>query len=738
MTIRVRLAPCLLLAAGTIQAADWTYWRGPEQNGISREKGLVDVWSLEPRKNVLWVSPIGGRATPVVMNGRIYLNCRTSHNVNSPDKIHSQEQVVCRDAATGEVIWKDTFNVFQTDIPAPRVGWAPMACDPETKQVYVHSVGGVFRCYDEEGNTIWEHSMFEDFGKFSGYGGRTQAPIIDENRVIIGFLARNWGESKGPPPKHFFYAFDKRTGALLWTSAPGARPVDTTYTNPIIAVINGTRMLICGNGNGGVYAINARTGDPIWGFMMSKRGLNASPVVDGNLVYISHGEDNIDSVEFGRIQCIDGTGEGDVTNTHSVWRVDDIKAGYTGLIVKDGILYVVADTGKLYALDSKNGAQLWTHSLGTVGKGSPVWADGKLYVMEVNGKVHILKPSREKCESLSQVYLPALDGGGYDEIYASPAIAGGRVFLVTRDRTICLANPKNERLSDPVPSLPEEPATGEEITRIQLVPFETVAEGGDEIEYSLHAFDKNGRFIKELPPTLESQEDLPGVKVDGAKLRVPASPKRQAGHVIAKHGALVATARLRVFPQLPWKWDFEDKQVPPTWINAFSQIVPAEVGGSVVMKRYSPQLAGKKGRPSYFVWLGPADMKDYTIQADVMMTEVKRKLPSVGVTANRYNFFIKGNYGKLTIQSWSAHKRMAKETTYRSDPDVWYTLKMRVDIEDDGAHVKGKVWKRGEEEPGEWTIEALDPHPNLNGSPGLYAYSNTDSYYDNVIVTATE
>ena len=141
--------------------------------------------------------------------------------------------------------------------------------------------------------------------------------------------------------------------------APGEAPNDTTYSNPVIRVINGQRQLIAGNGDGGIYAINARTGQPIWGFRMSKRGVNATPVVDGNYVYMTHGEDNIDSTEFGRVQCIDATGSGDVTETHSVWRVDGLKAGYTGLLVKDGILYVVADTGNLHAYDSKTGEALW-------------------------------------------------------------------------------------------------------------------------------------------------------------------------------------------------------------------------------------------------------------------------------------------------------------------------------------------------------------------------------------------
>lgn len=728
----------LLLAAGSwSHAGDWANWRGPEMNGISREVGLIDDWSLKDKKNVLWVSDIGGRATPIVLNGRVYLNCRTPDDVNDPvEKVHARERVVCWDAKSGEVLWQDVFNVFQTDIPAPRVGWAAMVGDTETGNVFVHSVSGIFRCYTPDGKVVWEYSLYEDFGKISGYGGRTQTPIIDENRVIVSFLERNWGEAQGPAPRHTYYAFDKHDGKLLWTAAPGGAPNDTNYSAPIVTVINGQRMLIGGNADGGIYAMNARTGQPIWGFRMSKRGLNATPVVDGNLVYISHGEDNIDNTRFGRIQCIDGTGTGDVTETHSVWRVDDIKAGYTGLLVKDGILYVVADTGNMHAFDSKTGEALWVHDLGTVGKGSPVWADGKIYVMEVNGNIHIVRPSREKCEKLSHVALPALIGTGTDEIYASPAIADGRIFFVTRDRLICVGDPESTATTGPIPELPKEGPADEEVALLQLVPFEVALSAGEDVSYELHAFDKLGRFIKKIEPALEPQGDLPGAKVEGAKIAFAEDAELQAGHVLAKHGGLEAKARVRVFPKLPWKFDFDDapeRTKPPGWINGFAMLVPEEIDGSMTRKK----TVGR-GRPSGDIWIGPSDMTDYTIQADVLMREQKRKLPYIGITANRYTFILKGNQYKLSIQSWAPHLRMAKEIRYRSDPDVWYTMKLRVDVEDDGAHVRGKIWKRGEAEPEEWTLETVDPHPNTQGSPGLYVYALSECNFDNIIVSEKE
>lgn len=77
---------------------------------------------------------------------------------------------------------------------------------------------------------------------------------------------------------------------------------------------------------------------------------------------------------------------------------------------------------------------------------------------------------------------------------------------------------------------------------------------------------------------------------------------------------------------------------------------------------------------------------------------------------------------------------MVQRVPFEWDPDVWYTMKMRVDIEGDRAFVRGKVWKRGDAEPGAWTIEAEDPLPIREGSPGLYGYSPANIYFDNVRV----
>lgn len=719
-------------SAWSAQAADWDHWRGPERNGVSREKNLPDDWSPEG-KNLLWKSDIGGRSTPIILNGRVYLDTRTQHDFNDPrQNIDIQEQVVCFDAMSGKVLWRDVFNVFQTDIPAPRVGWASMVGDKETGNVYVHSVSGLFRCYTPEGKVVWEHSLFEEYGHISGYGGRTQTPIIDEDRVLMTFIGTNWGEYKAPPPKQMFYAFNKRTGAVEWVSVPGGPANDTLYSCPIVAVIKGTRLLIGGNADGGIHAIKARTGEKVWSHPFSKRGLNSSVVVDDGLVYATHGEDNYDNNAYGRIECLDGaTGK-------SVWRVDNIKADYPSPLVHDGILYVVNDSGKLYAFDAKTGHQLWVHRLGTVGKGSPVWADGKLYVMEVNGRISILRPSREKCEKLSEVHLRAKSGHGDDECYATPAIANGRVYFVTRDHIYCIGKPDQTVTEDPVPPLPPEKPKGERIAHLQLVPTEVAINAGDTIAYTLKGYDDNGEFLKELTATLTTK-DLPGAKfeADGMKIVTAQSKVEQGGNVLAAAEGQKAAARVRVFPPLPWKWTFDGykgMQVPVTWQPAFARIKPQPLNGDVVMVKE----VGGKGNPSGVIWIGPPTMKGYTIQADVMGREQRRQMPNIGINAQRYNLILLGNTQELEVRTWEPHKRAAKKVPFAWKPDVWYTLKFRVDVEGGKALARGKAWERGKPEPSDWTIVDEDPHPNEIGSPGLYYYGLANSYFDNIEVTESK
>ena len=169
---------------------DWPNWRGPELNGVSREKGLVDRWTPEG-ENVLWKrTDLGGRSTPICMRGKLYMLVR-----DHPDTDIEGEKVVCLDAATGKTLWENVFNVFLSDVPGPRVAWSSVVGDPETGNVFSEGVCGFFQCINgSTGETIWKHSLSERHGVISAFGGRAAFPVICGNLVYVSSVFVDWGD----------------------------------------------------------------------------------------------------------------------------------------------------------------------------------------------------------------------------------------------------------------------------------------------------------------------------------------------------------------------------------------------------------------------------------------------------------------------------------------------------------------------------------------------------------------
>lgn len=137
------------------KATDWVNWRGPLQNGQSLEKGLPDSFTAKG-ENILWKKEeYASRATPVIMNGRLYTVCRSN-----PETTKEAEKTVCLNAETGELIWESIHNIYLSDAPSERVGWSSVVGDPETDKVYVLGLGCVFQCLEgKTGKILWERSM---------------------------------------------------------------------------------------------------------------------------------------------------------------------------------------------------------------------------------------------------------------------------------------------------------------------------------------------------------------------------------------------------------------------------------------------------------------------------------------------------------------------------------------------------------------------------------------------------
>ena len=710
------------IACGGGATEEWPSWRGPNETGESSAINLVSDWAIDG-DNLIWQQAFVGRSTPAVFDGRVCANGRQG------DGMTKQAVVACWDAGDGTPLWERTFNVYHTTVPFSRVGWASVIGDPETGYLYHHGVDGLLIALDREGNTVWEWRLGEDTGRASGYGGRTQNPVIDGAQLILSNIGANWGEHGAP--RHRFWSFDKLTGEVLWNSLPGNRPWADANTQgtPVVAEIDGRRLLIAGAADGWVYAMDVGTGDPVWEFELSKRGINITPVVVGTTVYIAHSEENIDNASMGRVIAIEGTGSGNITSNGEIWRANALGIGFSSPLYHDNVLYVVDNSSKLIALDASTGAELGQLNVGTVGKSSPVWADDKVYYTEVNGRVYILEvdPSALSILDTEEIQVPGEER--HAEIYGSPAIAYGRIYISTEAGIFCIGDPGASYSGEGLPILQTASSTEtREPSRLQVIPAELIVKAGEEVSFEVRAFDADGNQLGPQDNASWLLDGLSGTIDDAGTFR-PAAGENQAGKVTAELGNLSAEARVRSFAPLPWATNFESGQKPNWWMGGGRFQVQELDGGMVLNKSRSPV-----GLNRHVIYMGPSSMTGYTVQADIMGARRRRTRPDLGLINGGYTLDLQGGYNRLEVRAWAAELRMMQRVPFEWREDKWYTMKLTVKVGPDRALVYGKVWERGTREPEEWTITAEDPMKISSGSPGIYGYSPVEIFFDNVQV----
>ena len=712
-----------------IAGGDWPELRGAQRDGTSRETGLIDRWSIAG-ENVLWRAPYGGRSTPIVVGNRVYVQNPSSRG----DTL--QERVMALDADTGRLIWEYKFNIFQSDAPPHRVGWASPAVDSETGNIYAFSAGAQAIALNSRGQLLWTRSFGEEWAAFTTQGGRTMSPLIDGDLVIVSAAISSWGTSANRA--HRLVALDKRTGEIVYVSNPGGRPYDTAYAPPLIATINGVRLLIVGLGDGAVHAIKPQTGQKVWSYMAGKRSINTGVAVKDNMVILSHGDENLEGVELGLIAAIDGSQTGDIKTAK--WAVKGHEFAYSGPILDGDRVYQIDGGSTLLAFDVNTGKELWNLPLGTSQKASPVFADGKIYVGTDNGKFFIVRPSADHGEILSAVDLPVSTNsccgseGTPEQVFGGAAVSRGRIYFASSDAVYALGPKQATAVPTPAVNEPALRGTGAP-SYVQVVPTELVLKPGQKVAFKAKLFDDKGLFLREEKAAW-SLDGLKGtIDADGA-LTLAGDSGGQAGLIKAAVVGLTGDARARVAPALPWKESFESYAAGavPQWVNAQTgKLSVVTLDGQKVLQKPADDTLLKRAR----VFFGSTDMSNYTFEADVRAPERRRQMADVGITAQRYSLILYGTSQQLKIEPWEPETARTQTVPFPWKPDTWYHLKIRVENMSQGrVRVQGKAWPTGQPEPAAWTIERTDPIGNREGSPGLFLDAQFGVFLDNFSITA--
>ncbi|MBP7950433.1 MAG: PQQ-binding-like beta-propeller repeat protein [Verrucomicrobiales bacterium] len=754
--------------ADSAAASDnWYSWRGPDQNGTSTEKYARNAFNEKP----LWIKDLGGRGAPVVAAGRVYVfGCRgTGQDVF--------ETLTCFDAASGKQLWERTYSDFLSDNAYNRYAIGSPTVDPETGHIFLLTTPGIMVAVDQEGKTLWQRSMMEEAGRLSFPNGRTGAPVIVNDLVIVRGITANWGGDG--PARDRLYAYQKTTGDLVWASTPGVQPQDSSFGTPLLNWrADGSGVLYIGTGCGNLCAVNALTGKPLWRWKVAKGGVNSSIVKYHDLLICIHDKECVDVAEFGRMAAVKipaappaappmPTDPAHVTPgwdvpvlepSAEVWRLPLIAESSSPVIAGD-LLFQVDQSGNLHCLEPETGKRHWELKLGPGNThASPLFVNGLLYcplqndVSSQDGLLYVIKPTPEKGEILHKVKLE-----GY--ALGAPSAANGRLYLTTAKKFYCfqIGEGKIESGNPAWPGRP--PGKPGPAVALQVIPQEVILTSGGSREFSLRAIDAKGyptgdkldpvKWESFIPPTAKVKSTMDAAFDPSGRLVAKPAAHQSAGAFKATAGKLSGLIRGRVLPSLPLRQDFEQFELaadplvnadgvkfaypPLPWIGARMKWEVREMDGNKVLYKTMQPVFAQRGT-SFF---GSPEWSNYTVEADVMTDKIGRTKGEVGIINQRYVIMLNGNGGGIEVNS--NHERLKVTHPFTITPRQWYRLKSRVDVAEDGSGtIRAKAWKKGEAEPEAWTLEVPHAHAHTSGAPGIFGFAlqgKVPVYIDNILVS---
>lgn len=378
----------VLIAAFSIlsDAADWPQWRGPDQNGISKETGWSTKWPAAGPKQ-LWKAQVGvGYASFSVSNGRVYTTG------NDKDK----ETIFCFDANSGATIWKHTFD-SKLD-PKSYSGGTSATPTVDADRLFTLSKSGLIHCLDAaKGTIVWSKNLVDELKmKPPVWGFAGSIVIVGENILLNAGTAGTM--------------LEKKTGKVIWTSGADA----SGYSTPVLYEANGERAAMFMIKQDAV-AVKLADGKELWRVpWKTSYDINAAdPILSGQKTFISSGYNH-------------GGGVFDISSSpvKEVWQNKNMRSQLNPCVLIGGNLYGIdGDSTKpdsaLRCVDFLTGEIKWTEKTGF---GSVTAADGKLIVLTDRGELMVADASPAGFKPIARAQVLGV------KCWTTPVLANGKIY----------------------------------------------------------------------------------------------------------------------------------------------------------------------------------------------------------------------------------------------------------------------------------------------------------------------
>jgi outer membrane protein assembly factor BamB len=457
---------CLVVLLAGAASGQWERFRGPNGAGVSESAGLPVEFG--PAKNLVWrVELPPGHSSPVISAGHIYLTAVE----------HDQLYTFCVDQSSGRILWR-------REAPRPRREKLhslnnPASPSPVTdgENVYVFFPDFGLLSYTRDGVERWRR-MFGPFRNLYGIGA---SPVLADD--VVALVIDQDKDS-------FIVAVGRSNGKIRWQK-PRPEALSGAST-PAVMKTGGGPELILAPGSFRMDVYSARDGEAVWWVRGLPSEMKSAPVVVGDRVYVSgfNTPENDpgkqislptwkellareDTNQDGAIQkeeadertkrywdFIDTEGRGRIEekewNLHLavmraenglyafqmgsrgdatgklVWKYQRSVPQLPSIVVYQDVVYMLNDKGVLTTLNAATGQMLRQDRVRGVSENyyaSPVAGDGKVFLASHPGVVAVLRAGGQQ-ELLAANRLD-------EEIFATPAIAGGKLYVRTVSALYC-------------------------------------------------------------------------------------------------------------------------------------------------------------------------------------------------------------------------------------------------------------------------------------------------------------
>ena len=420
MKNKILLCVCFIftLTVSAQEPENWTRFRGPNGQGISKAKDLPVQWGTD--ENIAWKADIPGEgwSSPIVWNNHVFLTTATEDGKNC--------HVIAVDFKTGKILWnKIVFTQMPQQHRHDMNSYATPTPVTDGKTVFAVFSGGSFVALDFNGNILWINN---DLDFYSEHGMGT-SPILYGDLLLLAVNHSNKGEPKAlgwqePWDKSYLLALDKNTGKERWRGMRGLSRI--AHSTPAIMQVNGKDQIISPAGNV-IQGFDPTDGKLIWTVDNNGEPCVPSVVIGDGLVYAS-------TTNRAPIRAVRPDGQGNSTATHIAWEQEGYTPMISSFLYVKPFLYTCPDN-RVCCLDATTGEFLWQIRLGGGQLNpSPLYADGKIYILSEQGTTTVLNPSddpKKPAEIIASNKLNELSR-------ASIAVAGKQLIIRTASQLWCI------------------------------------------------------------------------------------------------------------------------------------------------------------------------------------------------------------------------------------------------------------------------------------------------------------